>query len=351
MGRRMEIKTIALNSNKGITILAFLLLFIVPIVSRANEKRDTLVYRPYRDTVKLVKAQVVDIDTATSILFYKTRPFGFFGYVPRNIADFCKVTTRKKNLPKVGMLIGGTVVLVALDQKIIDASQQFGRFIHLNPEKEFHTAIAVGNVKVLEVPKNLNSAFYFLGEGWPSILIATGFYGYGSFAKDYRALQTSSELTEMFLTLAVTIQFIKRTTGRESPDNVTAPGGVWRPFTNPSVYQKNVSHYDAFPSGHFATAMATITIVSGNYPANRWVKPVGYSLMGVLGYAMLNNGVHWASDYPLAIAIGYTYGKIALAHGQKVLKKQKTNKLVNSSYFGPMLIGDNGFGLTYRASF
>ena len=351
MGRGMEINSLKSRSHRGIIFIAFLILFVIPIASWASEKRDTLVYKPYRDTIKLVKAQVVDIDSSTSLLFYKTRPFGFFGYVPRNIADFCKVTTRKKNLPKVGMLVGGTAVLIALDQKIIDASQQFGRFIHLDPEKKFSTAIALGNVKVLEIPKNLNSAFYFLGEGWPSILIATSFYGYGSFAKDYRALQTSSELTEMFLTLAVTVQFVKRITGRESPDVSTAPGGVWRPFPNPSYYQKHVSHFDAFPSGHLATAMATITIVSGNYPTNRWVKPVGYSIMGILGYSMLNNGVHWASDYPLAIAIGYTYGKIALAHGQRVLKKNRNNKLVSSSYFGPMLIGDNGFGLSYRASF
>jgi hypothetical protein len=353
MGRRMEIKILAHRSYRGIVLLTFLYLFIVPLILRANEKRDTLVYRPYRDTVRLVKAQIVDIDSTTSILFYKTRPFGFLGDVPRNFVDFGREITRKKNLPKIGVLIGGTAILVALDQKIIDASQQIGRFLNLDAEKKFSTALALGNVKVLEIPKNLNSGFYFLGEGWPSILIASSFYSYGSITKDYRALQTSSELAEVFLNLAVTVQFIKRITGRQSPWRALPenPGGKWHPFPNPSVYQKNVSNYDAFPSGHLATAMATVTIISGNYPANRWVKPVGYSLMGILGYSMLNNGVHWASDYPLAIAIGYTYGKIALANGQKVLHKNRHNKLVSSSYFGPTMIGDNGFGLSYRVSF
>lgn len=352
MGRRIKVDSFSLRTLKGASLLIITLLLIFPFSSRANEKRDTLAYKPYRDTVKLVKAQVYDIDDSTAYVFYKTRPFGFFGYIPKNIADFCKVSTRKKNLPKVGALIGGTAILVALDQKIIDASQQFGRFIHLDAEKKFTTAIALGNVKVLEIPQNLNSGFYFLGEGWPSILIASSFYGYGSFAKDYRALQTSSELTEMFFTLAVTVQFIKRVTGRQSPWRASPedPGGKWHPFTNPSEYQKRVSNYDAFPSGHLATAMATVTIVSGNYPENRYIKPIGYSLMGILGYSMLNNGVHWASDYPLAIAIGYTYGKIALSHGRHVIHKKKDNTMT-SSLLTPMLIGDNGFGLSYRVSF
>jgi len=203
---------------------------------------------------------------------------------------------------------------------------------------------------VLDIPQNLNSGFYFLGEGWPSVLIAGGFYSYGSFAKDYRALQTSSELAEMFLTLAITTQFIKRVTGRESPFVASSPGGKWKPLPNPGDYQKHVPYFDAFPSGHLATAMATVTIISGNYPEYRYVKPIGYTLMGVLGYSMMNNGVHWVSDYPLAIAIGYVYGKIALSHGQQVIHKKRSNSLVRTSVT-PILIGENGFGMSYRVSF
>ena len=38
--------------------------------------------------------------------------------------------------------------------------------------------------------------------------------------------------------------------------------------------------------------------------------------MGLLGYSMLNNGVHWASDYPLGIALGYAFGKLAVRNGR-----------------------------------
>lgn len=348
---------IAINTNRfplnrSIVILFFLFLFASQ--SNANERKDTLVYRPYRDTVKLVKAQIYDLRNSTAMVFYKPRTMEFVRNVPSDFVDFFKISFRKKNLPKLGVILGGTAVLVAFDQPIIDAAQQFGRFLNIDPERKSKNVLALkmGGLRVplLDIPQNLNSSIYFLGEGWPSIVIAGSFYGYGAIAKDYRAIQTSSQLAEMFITLAVTTQFIKRITGRESPFQATQRGGKWSPFPNPAYYQKNVSKLDAFPSGHLATVMATVTIVSGNYPDNRYIKPVGYTIMGLLGFSMLNNGVHWISDYPLAIAIGYTYGKIAVSRGHMILPKRYSS-FAKSSLITPILIGQDGFGLSYRYTF
>lgn len=352
MGSRFELKNNPRSIGRGLFFVLFCLVFGFNAIGQ--EKRDTIVYRPYKDTVKLVKAQVYDIDSSTSYVFYKTRPFGFLGYVPRNLVDFCKVSTRKKNLVTVGGVAVSTAILIAFDQQILDATQQFGRYINLDSERKFKTVISINpggfHVPVLDLPQNLNSTLYFMGEGWPSVLIAGGLWGYGSIAKDYRALQTSSQLAEMFLTLAITTQFIKRVTGRESPFVATEPGGKWRPFPNPATYQKHVPKYDAFPSGHLATAMATVTILSGNYPEERWIRPVGYTTMGLIAFSMVNNGVHWVSDYPLAIAIGYAYGKIAISHGHTVIKRKTDGTLV-SGKFTPIIFGDNGVGLSYRMTF
>lgn len=315
---------------------------------------DTLVYKPYKDTVRLTKAQIYDLNSSESLLIYKPRPFEFIKHVPSDLAMFGKAVVSKKNLPKLGLLIGTTAVLVAFDQPLLDAAQQFGRFIHLDAERKFTRAISfnIGSfeVPVLDVPQNLNSALYFIGEGWPSILVAGSFYGYGIFTNDYRARQTSSQLAEMFFTLAITTQVLKRVTGRQSPMKSTKPGGEWHPFTNPGTYQADVANYDAFPSGHLATIMATVTILAGNYPSNKYIKPVGYSLMGLLGYAMMNNSVHWAGDYPIAIAIGYTCGKIALSRGQKTVRK-KTSVTGYKSSLMPLFFGHNGYGLSYRLTF
>ncbi len=341
-------------------ILLLMLLIWLPgfsIHSMASDYlngRDTLVYKPYRDTVRLTKAQVFNLNSTESLLIYKPRPFEFIRNVPSDFVNFGKITFAKRNLPKLGLLVGTTAVLVAFDQPLLDAAQQFGRFIHLDAKRVFKREISfnIGNfaVPVLDVPQNLNSAFYFIGEGWPSILVAGSFYGYGMVSNDYRARQTSSQLAEMFFTLAVTTQVLKRITGRQSPFNSTTPGGKWHPFTKPSVYQADVSNYDAFPSGHLATIMATVTILSGNYPDSKFIKPVGYSLMGILGYAMMNNGVHWMGDYPIAIAIGYTCGKIALSRGQKTIQKKSGETSYKSSLM-PIFFGQNGYGLSYRLVF
>lgn len=338
-----------------------LLLFLFPIVlyGHVESKKDTMVYRAWRDTLRLQKAQVVTIDSGDSILYFKPKPFQFAKYVPFDLYQLGKTSFSKKNLPKLAAILAGTALLVAIDQPILEGAQQFGRYIHLDAVRKSKTVVAVKfgsfNVDVLDIPQNINSSIYFLGEGWPSLLIAGGFYSYGIMANDYRARQTTSELTEMFFTLAITTQFLKRITGRQSPFRAMetsdgVPGGEWHPFTAPSRYQRSVSNYDAFPSGHLATAMATITIISGNYPNNKYIKPVGYSLMGLLGYAMLNNGVHWVSDYPLAIAIGYTCGKIALSHGRQVISKKLKDHGISSS-LTPVYLGQGSLGLSYRMTF
>ncbi len=349
----MEVINRSISLSK-VFILSILLFSFFQNSASAFERKDTLVYRPYRDTVKLSKAQIYELENSTSRLYYKPRTLEFVRNVPSDFASFAKVVTRKKNLPTIGALVGGTALLIAFDQQILDATQQFGRYLNIDPERKSKTVLRLNagsfSVPLLDIPQNLNSTIYFFGEGWPSILIAGSFYGYGSITKDYRALQTSSQLAEMFITLAVTTQFIKRISGRESPFQATKAGGRWRPFPNPGEYQKNVSHYDAFPSGHLATVMATVTILSGNYPDNQYIKPVGYTIMGLVGFSMVNNGVHWVSDYPLAIAIGYTYGKIAVSRGH-VLLPRRLSGFAKSSTIMPVLIGQDGYGLSYRYTF
>ncbi|MBL7966612.1 MAG: phosphatase PAP2 family protein [Prolixibacteraceae bacterium] len=335
--------------------LVFLLLTTFgSLQSIAGERKDTLVNREWRDTIRLEKAQIYEVNPEYSLMFYRPKPFQFAKNVPSDLYLLGKTAFSKKNLPKLGAILGGTALLIAVDQPVIDAARQFGRYINLDPARKSKTVIEVDfgsfSVDVLELPQNVNSAMYFLGEGWPSILLAGGFYTYGLASNDYRALQTTSQLAEMFFTLAITTQFLKRITGRESPFRAIKPAGDWHLFPSPAHYQQNVSKHDAFPSGHLATAMATVTILAGNYPEKKYIKPVGYTLMGLLAYSMLNNEVHWISDYPLAIAIGYTCGKIALSRGNQVIPLL-SNANGASSTLTPAFFREGGIGLSYRATF
>jgi membrane-associated phospholipid phosphatase len=105
---------------------------------------------------------------------------------------------------------------------------------------------------------------------------------------------------------------MKRIAGREVPFASTKDGGEWRPFPSFPEFNTNKTRYDAFPSGHIATMMATVVVLGDNYPEKRWIYPVGYGIIGLVSLSMLNNGVHWASDYPLGLAIGYVFGKVTV---------------------------------------
>jgi hypothetical protein len=333
-------------------------IFLLATKVKAESKKDTLVNVAWRDTFKVRKAQIFEAEAA-DMMYYRPKPFQFAKNVPSDIYQLGKAAFSKKNLPKLGVILAGSALLVLVDQPVTDAAMQFGRYINLDPTRASKTLIEFNiggfHVNAMEIPDNTNSAIYYLGEGWASMLVAGGLYSYGLAANDYRALQTTSQIAEGIFALGLTTQFLKRITGRQSPFRAMesanpVPAGDWHPFPNPGKYQKSVSNYDAFPSGHLATAMATVTILASNYPDNKYIKPVGYSLMGLLGYAMLNNGVHWISDYPLAIAIGYTCGKIVVSRGHQLIPKIGNDNGA-SSVVMPAYLGPGSLGLSYQATF
>jgi hypothetical protein len=61
-------------------------------------------------------------------------------------------------------------------------------------------------------------------------------------------------------------------------------------------------------------------VLALNYPEHRYIWPVGSAAMGVLSFAMVNNGVHWASDYPLALAIGGVIGRTVVQRGRSIIR-------------------------------
>jgi membrane-associated PAP2 superfamily phosphatase len=139
--------------------------------------------------------------------------------------------------------------------------------------------------------------------------IIVAFAGYGLLDDDSRALRTASQAVEAYLATGLTVQLLKRITGRESPICATQSHGRWKFFPKLSTYQKNQPSYYAYPSGHICTAMATLTVIADNYPEERWIRPAGYTMIGALGVGLVAKGMHWFSDLPLGIAIGYLFGK------------------------------------------
>ena len=284
----------------------FALLFVYPLFSAAQV------------TDSLVKQEkVFNTVSSNDVLYKKPRPFSFLTNIPADVAGFTKQSFKHSNLSNLGMIAASTAILYFADQSITNTIQDKFEDNNVTAVENFSPFVRVKitgkPTNIGKIPKNINTAFYDLGQGSSVIFMAAGFYIMGKINKDNRALHTATELTQAFLTLGIGTQMMKYATGRENPSDATMPGGRWRPFPKWKDFQNNKTKYDAFPSGHLATFISAITIIGENYPEKKWIKTLGYSIAALCGLSMINNGVHWASDFPLAIALGHGYGKYIAA--------------------------------------
>ncbi len=241
--------------------------------------------------------------------------FGFLLDAPRDIGGLARDAVRVENLPWTLGIAGLTAGLIVYDQRLADGAHRFGRWAHISSNGKTATVPGVP----VPYPTDVGSGIYYFGDGMLPVAITVGMLGYGLWTQDTRVLRTTSHLAEGLVGVAIVAQTIKHISGRQSPSRSTEDGGRWRPLPNPLDYQKNVPAFDAFPSGHMATAMVTVTVLAEDYPEVWLIRPIGYGMMALLGFQMMNNDVHWASDYPLAIAVGYGLGKHAVTRGRSVV--------------------------------
>jgi hypothetical protein len=305
----------------------------------------------------LPDTKIYHINDSLSYYYVKPRPFAYIKHSMQDLYLTPMVLFKKESiLPALGVA-ASTLLLIAYDEPIIEAAQQFGRYINLNPDINTKNISPFKSLPPFYVPADLSAGLYYIGDGLTEFGINAGFYVYSLITKDPRARQTASQLSEGMIATGIYVQALKRITGR-----MTARRGnnedMWRWFPSFKAYQDSVSSYDAFPSGHLAIAMMTTTVISMNYPEKKFIKPVGYTLIALCGYQMLNNGVHWASDYPLAIALGYTVGKIAANRGKKqivhdVNQDIRSNAgIIKPDYkLKPAYLGYGASGLKFTATF
>ena len=239
--------------------------------------------------------------------YKKPRFFEMITNIPKNVYNTVNDFGYKENLIALGGATAMTVAIIPEDQHLLEQSRILGERIGLKDFAKYHHFGPLENI-----PSDLTSTLYLIGNGTTPILMSMGFATYGLIKKDYRALNTSTGLVESLLVCGVFSQTIKRISGRQSPAPAITdgnPGGDWNPFPSFSAYGKNTPNYDAMPSGHVMTATAALNVILTNYPDKKWIKPVGYTLIGLLGFEMVQANVHWYSDYPIALVMGYIIGK------------------------------------------
>ncbi len=300
--------------------------------------------------------KVYKINDSISYFYKKPIPFSFIKHSVQDLYLTPKMLFKKESIVPVIGVAASTALFIVYDEKITAAVQQFSRYIHLSPENNAKNISSIEGLPVY-VPTDFSTALYYIGDGYTELAVNAGFYVYGLIAKDPRARQTASQISEGMIVTGVYVQILKHMTGR-----ITAAKNnnkdMWRWFPNVIEYQKHVPYYDAFPSGHLATAMMTSTVIAMNYPEKKFVKPLCYTLIALCGYQMINNGVHWAGDYPLAIAMGYSIGKIAVNRSRKQIipdpdKEIKLNSgIIQPEFkFKPAYLGYGAKGLRFTVIF
>ena len=247
-----------------------------------------------------------------------------FTEIPSTSLKTLKKSFSKEALPAWGVIVGTTAITYYYDEQLYADLQKRGRDWGIGNEDNTEPVIVVSGQELLRLPTDTGSFMYFLGDGWMHAAIAGGFLGVGHLSENNYTFNTGVMIFHGMFVSTIFNQTLKRSFGRESPEVSTHERGSWNLFPSFNEYNTRTASYDAMPTGHLMTATLTFTILGERYPEHSLaIYSVGGIWMTALGLQMVNNGVHWVSDYPLGIGIGYLVGKLATQMGKKEIKDQK----------------------------
>jgi membrane-associated phospholipid phosphatase len=254
-----------------------------------------LTAHPANDSSTVVSVHPVSVtDTSQSestLLYPPITWHTFIENIPRDWSQWAQTAFRQDKIGDWALVTGLTTALFVTDDITYTPSKHF-----------FESSERAGYWSNFAAE---------IGDGRTQFGVAGAFAAYGLLFGDQRALRTGSQIIEVVLGAGAVVQVLKHVTGRESPFTRSSPTGIWKFFPDQVQYHKHVPAYDAFPSGHICTSMATVVVIAENYPEVKWIRPLGYLFCAFIGVGMANNGIHWYSDYPLGIFLGYSFGMIA----------------------------------------
>jgi membrane-associated phospholipid phosphatase len=169
------------------------------------------------------------------------------------------------------------------------------------------------------------------------LISLAAFAGYSLIFNDRKAQETSYLAAESFLTSSVWIVSMKWMVGRERPSahNVSgsSAGGKW---SGPLAYfrnnpRKSVSFFDAFPSGHTATAFSIATVIAKQYDNTFYAPLLSYTAASLVGISRIAESTHWASDVFVGAIIGYLTATQVVHNNPSEYTRDKTSKEISHS--------------------
>lgn len=100
---------------------------------------------------------------------------------------------------------------------------------------------------------------------------------------------------------------------RSRPNASETPFNYALPF---SKYQ-----YSSTPSAHTSIAFTMATVLVQEFPHEKWLAPVAYSVASLTGISRIYHNRHWASDVVLGAALGYFVTQTVYAIERKKYRK------------------------------
>ena len=252
-------------------------------------------------------------DQKTTRIFYKTDSIFSFsskkGYFPSLIHNTGEQASapfhfKSKQWIYMGVAAGITTALIFADEDIDEWART---------QKQKHRWVNKSSPIISEFGSNYG-VYSIIASG----LISAAF-------KNKKGVQTSLLATQAMITSGIWTQIIKQLTGRERPKASYifshAEGGRWHGplsrFLEKSADNRSGFSYDAFPSGHTATAFSIATVFATQYYDHKVVPVLFYSAATLVGISRLTEHERWGSDVFVGALLGYLSGKQVVKHYNK----------------------------------
>jgi len=277
----------------------------------------------------------------TPVNFYKTDSIFSFrskkGYFPSLIHNIGEQAAAPfhfttKQWIYTGVAAGITTALIFADENI----DEWARV-----QKQEHRWVNKSSPFISEFGSN-----YGVYSVVASCLISAAF-------KNEKGVQTSLLATQAMITSGIWTQIIKQLTGRERPKASYIfshlEGGRWHGplsrFLEESADDRSGFSYDAFPSGHTATAFSIATVFATQYSDHKAVPVLFYSAATLVGISRLTEHEHWGSDVFVGALLGYLSGKQVVKHYNKTHQntlssfqfEQKNRREITFTQYGNQL--------------
>ncbi len=239
-----------------------------------------------------------------SILSFRSKK----GFVPSLLHNFGEQAAAPFHMTskQAWMVAGGVVITGALFFVDEDIDRVF------KPMKEKQKWIHETSPQITEFGANYGIGF-------------VGAFGvYSLIAKDRKALHTSLLAAQAAITSGAWVRVGKILTGRERPSATYTDfhhdfwWGPFQQFDSRISAHRGVASFDAFPSGHTATAFSIASAFAHQYADKKAVPVIAYTIASLVGISRLSEHDHWASDVFAGACIGYLCGKQVVKHEKEL---------------------------------